>query len=272
MDLRTNFAKWGIWLGVILIALEYFLSLFLFSYANPDAMGYGYPHKFLFYTFFLTASAILGIVLFRPALRDEIAEHAGRFDNFYENIVWMIGLSAFWHGTDIIYHIVKGNVMDEVVITWFVDNNLLVESASEPFSILNIFVYPAVIGFIYQGFLLAGVSKEAGFLKASIITSLFYGYLTGNMVGGAMMNIFLNEVYRESKNIFYPIVLSVIIDLIFTAAFIISPEAWVLKANHPDYNDELVKGIVMTIIGMPIVISLIKRIFQRGPETANHEK
>jgi hypothetical protein len=185
------------------------------------------------------------------------------YGDFKINIGKVFGVAIFGLGTYIICCVLKAKLFDEFVINPFVDNNLYVNSASKPFAIVNQIAYPIVLTFIYQGFLLSGLSKLIGYEKSTILTSVFYGYWFQSIIGGTALNLFMNHIFKESKNIFYPILLSVIINLTYTIGYTIKPEIWLLKADSPIYNDELIKGLILTAIGLPIVIPTLTKIFKK---------
>ena len=140
---------------------------------------------------------------------------------------------------------------------------MYVSSAANPFSIINYIFYPIVISFVYQGFLLNGLSKQIGYEKATIITSLFYGYWTQNLIGAAAVNLFLNHTYKESKNIIIPIILSIAGNMLFLVGYLVKPEIWYLKADAPDYNSELFKGFLLSMVGLPVVVPTLIKAFKR---------
>lgn len=258
---QTAFSRHGLLIGVGLILTEYFLFSLFYSHSNPDLWESRIPHKFIFYITFLIGTIILIIVLCRQKLTDEITDNFHDYKDFKLNIGRLFGVSIFGLGTFIVYYVLKGTLFDEFVIYQFVDNNLYVNSASKPFAIINQIAYPIVLTFIYQGFLLSGLSKLIGYEKSTILTSIFYGYWSESIIGGTVLNLFMNHVFKQSNNIFYPILLSIIINLTYTVGYIIKPEIWLLKAASPSYIDELIKGIILTVIGLPIVIPTLTNIF-----------
>lgn len=259
---QTNFSKYGLLIGVGLILTEYILFSLFYSYANPNLWGNKIPHKYIFYIIFLVGTIILTVILFRQKLIDEITDNLQNYGDFKINIGRAFGVAIFGLGTYIIYYVIKANLFDEFVINQFTDNNLYVSSALNPFAIVNQIVYPIVSTFIYQGFLFSGFSKLIGYEKSTIITSVFYGFWFQSIIGGTVLNLFMNHVFKESKNIFYPILLSVIINLTYTVGYIIKPEIWLLKTDSPIYNDELIKGLMLTAIGLPVVIPTLTKIFK----------
>lgn len=260
---QTNFSKHGLLIGVGLILTEYISFSLFYSYVNPDLWEDKIPHKYIFYLTFLVGAIILIVILFRRKLFDEIRDNIQNFRELKLNIGRVFGIAIFGLGTYIVYCILKANLFDEYVIYQFVENNLHVSSASKPFAIVNQIVYPIVMTFIYQGFLLGGLSKLMGYKKSTILTSVFYGFWFQSIIGGTVLNLFLNHVYKESKNIFYPILLSVIINLTYTLVYLIKPEIWLLKADSPYYNDELLNGLILTAIGLPVVIPTLIKIFKK---------
>jgi hypothetical protein len=260
---QTNFSKYGLIIGALLILTEYVLYYLFFSYANPDLWENKIPHKYYFYITFLIGTIILIVILFRQKLKEEITNNYENFSEFKINIGRVFGFAIFGLGTYIVYYILKARIFDEFVIFQFVDNNLYVNSASESFAVINQIAYPIILTFIYQGFLLSGLSKLIGYQKSTILTSVFYGYWSQSIIGGTALNLFMNHVFKESKNIFYPILLSIILNLTYTLGYIIKPEIWLLKADSPIYNDELIKGLILTVIGLPIVIPTMIKIFKK---------
>lgn len=260
---QSHFSKYGLLIGVGLILTEYILFTLFYSYANPDLWENKIPHKYIFYITFIVGTIILIVILFRQKLIDEITDNLQNYSDLKLNIGRMFGIAIFGLGTYIIYSLLKAKLFDEFVVNQFVDNNLYVNSASKPFAIVNQIAYPIVLTFIYQGFLLSGLSKLIGYEKSTILTSVFYGYWFQSIIGGTVLNLFMNHVFKESKNIFYPILLSVIINLTYTVGYIIKPEIWLLKADSPIYTDELIKGLILTAIGLPVVIPTITKIFKK---------
>lgn len=260
---QTNFSKYGLLIGAFLILAEYVLYYFFYSYANPDLWESKVPHKYYFYITFLIGTIILLITFFRQNLKEEITDNSENFSEFKINIGRVFGFAVFGLGAYIVYYILKARIFDEFVIFQFVDNNLYVNSALNPFAIVNQIAYPIIMTFIYQGFLLSGLSKLIGYQKSTILTSVFFGYWSQNIIGGTAFNLLMNYVFKESKNIFYPISLSIILNLIYTFGYVVKPEIWLLKADSPSYNDELIKGLILTVIGLPIVIPTLIKVFKK---------
>ncbi len=260
---KTNFSKHGLLMGVLLVLTEYILFSLFFSYANPDLWDNQIPHKFYFYITFLLGTLVLVSILLKPTLKNELAENAENFRDFKITVGKLFAFASFGLGTYILYHLLIANIFDDVLIFQFEENNLHVSSASKPFAILNQLLYPVVLAFIYQGFLLNGLSALIGYRKSTLVTSLFYGYWSQNLIGGAVFNLFLNHVFKESKNIFYPILLSIILSVSFTLIYSMKPEIWMLKALASDYNDEFVKGILLSVLALPIVIPTVLKIFKK---------
>jgi membrane protease YdiL (CAAX protease family) len=267
MDVETNFSKRGIVIGVSLIIVEYILYRLLFShYQGPEEHG-GVPLKYDFYITFFLATVIMLAMVFRKDLKEEIIINSKQFNDFPRNIGYTLGLSIFSLGTFIVYGVVKARIFYELTIFPFIDNNLYVKTASSPFVLINQIAYPIVQTIIYQGFLLNGFTKQMGYHKATILTSLFCGYWFQNIIGGTIFNLFLNHVFKESKNIVYPMILSVAVNLLFSAGYMINPEMWYLNADMPHYNKELIMGLALTVIGIPIVIPVMQRIFSNNTNT-----
>ena len=260
---QTNYSKYGLLIGVLLVLTEYYSYSLFFSYANPDLWENKIPYKYYFYVTFLLGTIVLIVILFRQKLKDEITNNAENFGDFKNNIGRLFGIAIFGLGTYIIYYVLKARIFSEFAIFQFVDNNLFVRSASKPFAIITQIAYPIVLTFIYQGFLLCGLSKRIGYRKSTILISVFYGYWSQNIIGGTVLNLFMNHVFQGSKNIFYPILLSIILNLTYTVGYIIKPEIWLLKADSPSYNDELIKGLILTVIGLPIVVPTLTNIFKK---------
>ena len=139
----------------------------------------------------------------------------------------------------------------------FIDNNLYVYSASSWLNAINHILYSILVTFIFQGFLLNGLTKEIGFKKSNVVTSLFYGFSFGDILGGTIYNLFLNQIYWKTKNIFYPGLVTVIMSIVFIMAYLIKEEIWLLKADFPDYNGEIIKGLLITIVVTPIAIKVV---------------
>lgn len=260
---QSNFSKYGLFIGAFLVLTEFLLHDLFFSYANPELWENRIPHKYYFYITFLIGTIILVVILFRQELKDEIMDNSLNFGEFKVNVGRLFGVAIFGLGTYIVYYILKAKVFDDFVIFQFIDDNLYVNSASKPFAIINQIAYPIILSFVYQGFLLSGLSKMIGYKKSTILTSAFYGFWSQNIIGGTVLNLFMNHIFKESKNIFYPIVLSIILNLTYTIGYIIKPEIWLLKADSPGYNDELIKGVLLTVIGLPIVIPVMMKIFRK---------
>src|SRR5690606_28996243 len=148
----------------------------------------------IFYITFLVGTIILIVILFRQKLTDEITENFKNYGDFKINIGRLFGIAIFGLGTYIIFYVLKAKLFDEFVINQFVDNNLYVSSASKPFAIINQIAYPIGLTFICQGFLLGGLTKYLGYEKSTILTSLFYGYWYQNIIGGTVLNLFMNHV------------------------------------------------------------------------------
>jgi ABC-type thiamin/hydroxymethylpyrimidine transport system permease subunit len=67
----------------------------------------------------------------------------------------------------------------------------------------------------------------------------------------------LNQIYWKTKNIFYPGLVTVIMSIVFIMAYLIKEEIWLLKADFPDYNGEIIKGLLITIVVTPIAIKVV---------------
>ena len=113
--------------------------------------------------------------------------------------------------------------------------------------------------FIFQGFLLNGLTKEIGFNKSNVVTSLFYGFWFGDILGGTIYNLFLNQIYWKTKNIFYPGLVTAIMSIVFIMVYLIKDEIWLLKADFPEYNNEIIKGLLITIAMTPIALKVVRQ-------------
>jgi membrane protease YdiL (CAAX protease family) len=259
----TKFSRNGLLIGAILIATEYLLFHLFYANADPDLWDERVPHKYIFYIEFVLVVMIFALVQLRQGLKEEISNNAKSFSDINLNIGRMFGFTIFAAGTYIVYHVLKARLLNEQVIFEFVDNNLYVRSQANPFAIINLVVYPIIQVFSYQGFLLNGLTSHFGYRTSTILTSLFYGYWFDDPIGGTAANLFFNAVYFESKNIFYPIVLAILINLVYAVAYLIAPEFWLLKAQAGEYNDELMKGLIFAIVGMPVVIPFLVKLLKR---------
>lgn len=45
--------------------------------------------------------------------------------------------------------------------------------------------------------------------------------------------------------------------IVFIMAYLIKEEIWLLKADFPDYNGEIIKGLLITIVVAPIAIKVV---------------
>ncbi|MFZ6012488.1 MAG: hypothetical protein ACOYXT_19250 [Bacteroidota bacterium] len=199
------------------------------------------------------------VVVSKPEKQKELTDNFNNFNDFKLNILVALGLSIFSIGTFILYNIVKAKLFHSTVIGSFVDNNLYVFSATNWLNVINHILYPIFVTFIFQGFFLNGVTKEIGFKKANMVTSLFYGFWFGDILGGTIYNILLNQIYWKTKNIFYPGLVTAITNVVFILAYIIKDEIWLLKADAPDYNSEIVKGLLIAVAMAPVAIKVVRQ-------------
>ena len=257
LNYSQTFSKRGIVIGGALLVIEYITYSLFYSYANPDLWENVIPHKYILgITLFLG-----GVIAFIVASQDDNHKELANIKNFSafnSTILTALGLSIFGTGTFILYNILKAKIFNSFVIGSFIDNNLYVHAASSWVNLLNQILYPILATFIFQGFLLNGLAREMGFKKSNIVTSIFYGYWFGDIIGGTIYNLFLNQVYYKTKNIFYPGLITAAMNLIANVAYLINDEMWLLKPHSPDYNDEIIKGILLTIVMIPIAFKVIR--------------
>ncbi len=262
-EYSPTFSKQGTLIAACLLTAEYVLHTLFYSYANPDLWENTIPHKYILYITLLLAGVVAIVVVKRNEEQSEVAYNARNFADFRMNLLLTLGLAIFCVGTFILYNILKARLFNSTIIGPFVDNNLYVASASNGLNIINHIFYPVLMTFIFQGFLLNGITQEVGFRKANIITSLFYGFWFGDILGATIYNLFMNHVYEKSKNIFYPAALSVITNIVFVGAYILKDEIWFLKASAPEYYTEIVKGLITMIIMSPIAAKVVREAFSK---------
>ncbi|MBL7860548.1 MAG: CPBP family intramembrane metalloprotease [Cyclobacteriaceae bacterium] len=204
-------------------------------------------------------TAVTFYVVNKEENQKELADNLNKFDDFKSNILLGLGLSIFSTGTFILINILKAKLFNSTVVSSFIDHNLYVSSASNWVNVINHVLYPILVTFIFQGFILNGLTKQIGFKKSSIVTSLFYGFWFGDILGGTIFSLFLNQIYWKTKNIFYPGLVTAIMNLGFILAYLIKNEIWLLKADSPDYNSEIVKGLLITIAMTPIAFKVVRQ-------------
>jgi hypothetical protein len=252
-----TFSKRGILIGVCLLTAEYIAYTLFYLYANPDLWENQMPHKYILYITLTMGTVVAFIVVNKEDMQKELADSINNFSDFTTNILLGLGLSVFCTGTFILHYIIKARLFNSAVISAFIDNNLYVYSASSWLNAINHILYSILVTFIFQGFLLNGLTKEIGFKKSNVVTSLFYGFWFGDILGGTIYNLFLNQIYWKTKNIFYPGLVTVIMSIVFIMAYLIKEEIWLLKADFPDYNGEIIKGLLITIVVAPIAIKVV---------------
>ena len=261
-DQTSQFSKNGLLLGALLIAIEYFLFMFFYAKADPELWNYGVPHKYIFYITFVPGTIVLIIVLLRQELKAEVIDRAKNVPDFKMNVGRVFGFAIFGLGSYIVYYVLKGQIFKELAIYKFVESNMDVNSAADPFAFVNAVFYSILSTFVYQGFLLNGVSKHIGYQKATMLTSLFYGYWYQDIIGATAFNLFMNHIFYETTNIAYPAVLSILISVAFLLGYLIKPDIWFLKADYPDYNEELFKGFLLSIGALPVVAPVLREVFK----------
>lgn len=255
----TTFSKRGILIGCGFLTAEYIVYSLFYSYANPEIWENTIPHKYIFYITLLMLVAVALFVVNCEGSQDELAFNANKFDDLRSDILLAVGLSIFSIGTFILSGIAKTKLFNGSVVSSFIDHNLYVSSASNWLNVINQFLYPVLVTFIFQGYILNGLTKEIGFKKSSVAVSLFYGFWFGDILGGTIYCLFLNQVYWKTKNIFYPALLMVIVNLVFILVYMIKSEIWLLKAGFPDYNSEIAKGLFITAAMSPVAYKIVRR-------------
>ncbi|HEY0656589.1 MAG TPA: CPBP family intramembrane glutamic endopeptidase [Chryseosolibacter sp.] len=253
----SSFSKRGLLIGFGLLAAEYIIYHLFYAYVNPELWYDEIPHKYILYITLLLLSMVAFFVTSKDDNQEQVRRNISNFSGLQTNLLLVFGLSVFCIGTFILHNIAKAGIMNHTVIGPFVDHNLYVRSAANWMNVANQVLYPVLVIFIFQGFLLNGLAKEIGFKKASIATALFYGFWYDDILGGTIFNLFLNEVYWKSQNLFYPIVLCALANLAFLVAYIINNEIWLLRADQPEYYKETVKGVLITIAMAPLAWNVI---------------
>jgi len=126
----------------------------------------------------------------------------------------------------------------------------------------NHILYPFIVSFIFQGFLLNGISNVIGFRKANLVNSIFYGFWFGNLIGRAVYCLLLNQLYWKSKNIFYPTVIIIFSNVIITLFYLSKQEIWLLTADAPDYYNSLPRGLLISIATIPFSLTVLRRVIK----------
>lgn len=259
VEYSPTFSKRGLLIGACLLTAEYLAYSLFYSYANPDIWENAIPHKYILYITVIIGTVVAFVIVNKDENQNELAGNIKCFDDFKSNILLGLGLSIFSTGTFILVNIIKTKLFNSTVVSSFIDHNLYVSSASNWLNIINHVLYPILVTFIFQGFILNGLTKEIGFKKSTVVTSLFYGFWFGDILGGTTYSLFLNQIYWKTKNIFYPGLVTVIMNLGFILAYSIRNEIWLLKAVSPDYNSEIIKGLLITIAMTPIAFKVVRQ-------------
>lgn len=250
--------KKGLIFGITLLLIEYLLHALFYSYGNPELWDNEIPHKYIAYINLILFLIVLGVFVFGKR-NEGVSSYEKLSTKYLGTIALGMGLCFFSYGTFIVESIIKANVFNEMSSAAFVDHNLRVRSALNLWNLLNLISYSIITSAVYQVFLLNGVAYYTGISKANIVVSLFYGFWFGDIIGGAVYCLFLNSVYCSSKNILIPILLSVIYGLVFSMAYFIKPDIWMLEAVKPDYNGEIIKGILLVLAFAPLAWGVFKK-------------
>jgi hypothetical protein len=248
------------------LAAEYILFSLFYSYANPDVWVDKIPHRYILYITLLLVTAVAFVVVNREEKEKELVPNLKNFSGLKTDILVALGLSVFCTGTFILYHVIQAKLHNSPVISSFVDNNLYVLSASNWVNVINHILYPLFVTFVFQGFLLNGLTKQIGFRNSNVATSLFYGFWFGDIFGGTVFNLFQNLMYWKTKNIFYPGLMSVATSLVFILAYLIREEMWFLKADSPAYNGEIIKGVLIAVAMAPIAVKVVRQALKNEAE------
>src|SRR5688572_23194689 len=178
----TEFSKYGTLVAFLLVTAEWFFHWSFYSFANPDLWEDGPPYRIFFYLNFLVAGIICLIVLIRPALKNEISDNAGKFDGYKKDFFSTLALTVFGFGAFILFSIARSTIIGDLEILPFVYSNELVLSSAKPFSFIDQLLYPAIAIFIFQGFLLNGLTRLSGYKIATVLTALAFGIKSGDYV------------------------------------------------------------------------------------------
>lgn len=257
MRVNSNFANNGLLVGAIFIASEYIIYTLAFWKLDMP-----YPKLSLYITFLFCIA--MSIILYqRKGFVEMLFSHKISTLTLPKDILWCFLLYLTSMGSFILLNLIKANIYNQPEIIEFINHNEYVIEALNPYSLLNCFLYPVFMVFVYQGFLLNGLSKYMGFAKANWIVALFYGYWFGDIIGFTIICLFLNLIYIQSKNILYPILVLIIVNVIFSGLYTITKDNWILKASEMNYNEELLTGIVFTVLliiaSIPVVLKAINK-------------
>lgn len=262
MSLSKIFSKHGALIGAVLLIIEYVLATLFYSYANPELWNNKIPYKYELYLTLIIGSWIAFIVARRSEAQNELVENYKNFNGLKTNLFLTFGLIFFSYGTFIIQNVTLATLFNSEIIYPFVNFNLYVFGSSSLLNSFNYILYPFIVSFIFQGFLLNGISKMIGFHKANLATSIFYGFWFGNLIGGAVYCLLLNQLYWKSKNIFYPTVITIFSNVVVALFYLGKQEIWLLSAHAPDYHKSLPRGLLISIASIPFALTVLRRIIK----------
>lgn len=210
----------------------------------------------------IVGSWIAFIVVRRSEAQNELVENYKNLNGLKANLFLAFGLIFFSYGTFIIQNLTIAALFNSETIYPFVNFNLYVFGSSSRLNSFNHILYPFIVSFIFQGFLLNGISNVIGFRKANLVNSIFYGFWFGNLIGGAVYCLLLNQLYWKSKNIFYPTVIIIFSNVIITLFYLSKQEIWLLTADAPDYYNSLPRGLLISIATIPFSLTVLRRVIK----------
>ncbi len=141
------FYKNGLLLFIAFYAAQYVFYELFYTYTNPYLWAGKIPHKYIAAFNVLLFAALYIIITKNKQLFEQIYYRFGIFPEFSNYFLWAGTATVFCHGTYIIQNILLAKIRGYDQIDEFIYNNLYVQSAADPFALLNTVILNPLIFF-----------------------------------------------------------------------------------------------------------------------------
>lgn len=251
---------WNIFIFLLVLIITNIISLFVTNVSLPVIQT---SFDYVFY--------ITNILLIILNVKIEGIKQITKFDRLHLKYnYFLIGIIFvfFTYGIFIVEYNFLYYYSENFVINVLNEKIFYTKDESSFYVLLNIFnviigvvIAPIVEEFLFRGILLYKLSLKWGIKRGIIVSSIFFGVLHYEVIGGVILGVFFSLIFLKTKSLFIPMMLHMIIN---SVSYIISLLSFMLKGHEGLYTidklqSDALTGIILVILTFPLLIIFFHR-------------